>query len=393
MKMRKRQTQSGAELEARIQRLFMCQGVFAERNLFVRTAGENSNLVTDVDVLAHDYSINFQHRRIYADCRGGTNVRPNERVVWISGMKEVVGAEFAYLVGKRCDSSTILFARRHNVDILDLASLAALEKSLRIGPGFWPGRSNLYTHGNTEELITKVLKNRRAEKFGQWLERATQVWREASALSFSYGRLNSLVSILQEVPEFMNSRMPNDDESIFRYAVSALLVRLSQYVLFAASDTLSMTKSAREKYIAEKLATGDTGPELSLRLLRGCTKMIDATLKEQGIDIPATWDPERMLKPPPYALSFANMIERIIPEGYQARILPLTMEVSLFGYGGSERDSGGLIRRVKYGVELARIIRAFAIQTLNIPEDIFRMSVDGSRNHRTVDRMLFEKGH
>src|SRR3954469_3514174 len=103
--------EKGTNLEARVQRLFMCQGAFAERGLFVRASRGESKLVTDIDVVAHDYSINFHHRRIYAECKGGKHKSSLDRSVWIRGIKEAISADFAYLVIERCDASTMQFAK------------------------------------------------------------------------------------------------------------------------------------------------------------------------------------------------------------------------------------------------------------------------------------------
>ena len=117
------QFEKGTPLEARIQRLFMCQGAFAERGLLVRAAKGESKLVTDIDVVAHDYSINFHHRRIYAECKGGKNRSPLDRAVWIRGIKEAIAADFAYLVLERCDSSTANFAKSLGVEIETIARI------------------------------------------------------------------------------------------------------------------------------------------------------------------------------------------------------------------------------------------------------------------------------
>src|SRR5204863_1101809 len=88
--------ETGPALEARVQRLFMCQGAYAERGLFMRAGPGDSKLVTDVDVVAHDYSINFHHRRTYAECMGGKNKRALDRVIWVRGVKEVIADDMAY---------------------------------------------------------------------------------------------------------------------------------------------------------------------------------------------------------------------------------------------------------------------------------------------------------
>src|SRR5204863_3066788 len=119
--------ESGTRLEARTQRLFMCQGAFAERGLFIRAGRGSSKLVTDVDVVAHDYNLNLQHRRIYAECKGGRNKSPLDRVVWIRGVREAIQANNAHLVLDHCDWETVQFARTLGVEILQAHSIRSLE--------------------------------------------------------------------------------------------------------------------------------------------------------------------------------------------------------------------------------------------------------------------------
>jgi len=379
---------SGAPLEARVQRLFMCQGAFAERQLFVRAAGENSNLVTDIDVLAHDYNINLHHRRIYAECKGGKNVRILDRLVWICGVKKIIDAEFAYLIVNHCDQSSLSFARSQGVEVLQISGLKALENSLWIGNSFWPGRSNISKCFVIESKIANTIKNRISEELGQWLNKAAQLWREASALSFSYGRLNVLFSILEEFQLLINRGIAENDKEMVKYALSALFVRLSQYILFAASDTLNMPKSEREKYLSVRMAIGDTGIATTRRVLDSCERMVNASLKENDVDKKIKLDIERMLKAPSYTAPFINMVERIIGEGYRATLLPLTLELCLFGYAGNEKESGGLIKRITNCLSTAAIVRAFAIQTLKIPDEYIKNTFDTPQNEKAKDSLF-----
>jgi hypothetical protein len=167
--------EKGTPLEARLQRLFMCQGAFAERGLLVRATKGDSKLVTDIDVVAHDYSINFHHRRIYAECKGGKNRTPLDRSVWIRGIKETIEADFAYLVLDRCDPSTIHFAKNLGVEILQLSSLITLENALKIGRDFWPGRSNLHAYSRFDDVFKKIVNRNSRGGLPEWLFYASEI--------------------------------------------------------------------------------------------------------------------------------------------------------------------------------------------------------------------------
>ncbi len=363
--------EKGTPLEARIQRLFMCQGAFAERGLLIRAAKGESKLVTDIDVVAHDYSINFHHRRIYAECKGGKNRSPLDRAVWIRGIKEAIAADFAYLVLERCDGSTAGFAKSLGVEILQVPSLVTLETALNIGKNFWPGRSNLLAYTKADDLIKRTIGRNTRGGLSEWLLNALDVWRDASALTFSYGRLNSLLSALEKCGGLVLD-LSSDENLVINYAVSALLVRLCQYVLFAASDTLAMSHIAREQYLAERLTVGNFDIEQSRSLLESASKMVHAQLVAQGQTPPGSWNVDHLLSAPPYARPFASVVERCISEGDKFRILALSMELRLFGYGGDERESGRLINRIRPAIELTGLVVAFARQSLGVPDEYVR---------------------
>lgn len=365
---RKNAIETGVALEARVQRLFMCQGALAERGLLLRPAKAAANLVTDVDVVAHDYSINFHHTRIYAECKGGKKVATLDRVVWVRGMMSLLEAERGYLVVDHCNRESSIFAAANRVEILQHSGLVALENALRISSSFWPGRCNFFVYEPVHKSVAREVDGK-GSKLQHWIRGASEVWREASALVFSYGRLNSLLGQLEQFVTIIRTETPEErDAATYHYAVAALLVRLSQYVLFAAADTLGMTKTEREEFIADRLASGSLGLAQTRNVMRGALNLAKAKLLERGVDPPPNWDAEHLVVPPTYARAFAELVDRVVADGNRARMLPLAMELRLFGYTGDERGSSGLIKRVSYASVLTGLIRGFAVQSLNLPE-------------------------
>jgi hypothetical protein len=209
----------------------------------------------------------------------------------------------------------------------------------------------------------------RASGLQNWIREASEIWREASALSFSYGRLNNLLLQIEHLGGILKREVPpSDTAAVYAYAVGALLVRLSQYVLFAAADTLGMTKTEREDFLAERLTSGSLGLEQTRRMMQGALNLAKAKLQEHGLEPPPNWTAEHLVAPPSYARSFAEVVDRVVADGHRARMLPLALELRLFGYAGDERGSSGLIKRVGFALPLTGLIRGFAVQSLGLPE-------------------------
>lgn len=392
--------ESGIALEARIQRLFICQGALAERGLLLRPTKAAANLVTDVDVVAHDYSINFHHTRIYAECKGGKGVATLDRVVWVRGMMCLLDAERGYLVVDHCSAESSTFAAANRVEILQHAGLAALENALRIGQNFWPGRSNYFVYEPIDKDVGREADGK-GSALQHWIQGAAEIWREASALSFSYGRLNNLLAQLEQFGAIIKTESPSEASlATYHYSVSALLVRLSQYALFAAADTLGMTRSERQEFLAERLTSGSLGLEQTRKVMRSALNLAKAKLLQHGVEPPPNWDAEHLLVPPSYARAFAEAVDRVVADGNRARLLPLAMELRLFGFAGDERGSSGLIKRVGFALLLTGVIRGFAVQSLGVPDiwtngpvtlfkDLKRMTDEGdggTENPVSVDR-------
>jgi hypothetical protein len=362
--------ESGVALEARIQRLFMCQGAFADRGLLLRPARAAANLVTDVDVIAHDYSLNLHHTKIYAECKGGKSVSTLDRVVWVRGMMTVLGAEMGYLVLDRCSPESVSFASSHGVEILQSAGLAALEDALRIGSSFWPGRANYTAYQEIEAALSREA-DIKATSLQAWLRQALEIWREASALFFSYARLNNLLGKLDQLAGILKvEEVPEKSAVLYRFAVGALLVRLSQYLLFAAADTLGMTKTERERFTTDRLTAGTLDLQQTRSVMQSALNLAKAKLEQHGVDAPPNWDAEHLLAAPNYSRAFAEVVDRVVADAHRARLLPLALELRLFGFAGSERASSGLVKRVEYALPLTGLVRGFAIQTLGLPDDL-----------------------
>jgi len=168
----------------------------------------------------------------------------------------------------------------------------------------------------------------------------------------------------------MNDLIPGvrtEGRRVLKYAIAALLVRLSQYVLFSASDTLGMVRTERERYLAERLTAGNIEISQSRQVLNSALKMVMAALEQQGVSAPIRWDTDRLLAPPSYSRPFVDLVDRVMADAHRAKLLPLTLELRLFGYSGNDQPGGGLIRRTRLAAELTALVIGFVAQSLGVP--------------------------
>jgi len=130
--------------------------------------------------------------------------------------------------------------------------------------------------------------------------------------------------------------------------------------------------------------------------MRGALNLAKAKLQEHGIEAPPNWDAEHLVSAPSYARAFAEVVDRVVADGHRARMLPLALELRLFGYAGDERGSSGLIKRVGFAMPMTCLIRGFAVQSLGLPDswtqgpvahfkDLKRVAEDGNGATETTE--------
>jgi hypothetical protein len=187
------------------------------------------------------------------------------------------------------------------------------------------------------------------------------------------GEANALLALLQECDRLpVDPAFRPEDTPAVSFAVSALLVRLSQYILFIAADTLAMTQMERIEYLSERLVSGGLDIGQSRQILSGALHMVNAQLSVAGLKAPTSWNIDSMLSPPPYTRPLATVVERVITDGHRSAMLPLAMELRQFGYYGEESSGGTLLNRGRYAFDMAGLIVAFARQSLEVPEILTR---------------------
>ena len=357
----------GDALEARVQRLFLAQGVFAERTLFPAADAGHRLLATDIDVLVSEYSSGFHLTRRHAECKTGKNVRVLDRVLWLSGVRAMLGADASYLVLESFKEDAADFAKSLSVDVLKIKQLETWEDAFNIPGDCWPNRSDFQLFDPLKKKSLALGKRKDSGERSRLVREAIQFAEIDSWRVFGYGRLNRLLRILKSLSD-ASGELTREDEKGFtsRYAASALLVRLGQYLLAMCHDISRVPVSDAHSYLLSRLIFGDQDPDRSRDLVTNTVKWMSQALRQRGMAIPPEVDSSRLFQPPTYSEGLIGLAEKIVHAPHEARYLPVALETEQFGKDGDLEQFPRLRAAFNSGSGLSALVKGFAVASLGV---------------------------
>ena len=360
-------TNAGVALEARVQRVFLAQGVFAERSLCPAADIKHRLLATDIDVLVSEYSSGFHLTRRHAECKSGRRFRSLDRILWLSGVRAMLGADASYLVLPSFNEDGTQFARNLGVDIMTIRQLETWEKALKIPLDCWPNRSNFETLDPDKTLWLSLGKQENALESDAAVRKAVQFVEIDSWRVFGYSLLNRLLALLSQLSEVANKTNPTKAKAAnIRYSVSALLVRLCQYLLAVCYDVSRVPVSNLHSYLANRLTFGDQDPERARGLVQSTVSWMGQALKQRGMTIPPEVDTSRLFQPPTYSDGLVSLVEKLLGAPNEARYLPIAMDTHQFGTDQDTEKLPRLRSASNAGSDLVALVKAFAIASVGL---------------------------
>ena len=151
-------------------------------------------------------------------------------------------------------------------------------------------------------------------------------------MTFRYRRLNKLFRLIEEISKIHDiGALDRDQQLCARYVFSALLVRLSQFVLAICADVGSIMPVEIGEYLSSRLTFGDQDPTQSADLTRATVAWVSEGLRTKGIAMPLEIDPARLQSAPPYTAEMVSLVRRFLDQSHEARYLPLAVERMQFG--------------------------------------------------------------
>lgn len=360
---------SGIGLEARVQRLFIAQGIFAERHLFPAASPDHRMLATDIDVLVSEYVSGFHITRRHAECKGG-NVHLLDRILWLSGVRTLLNADGSYLLIPNFDKEASDFANNLNIQLLTIKQLEKWETSIHIPQDVWPCRSDFQTYDAAKAKWTKSNEGKVEDASWRLLRKVLGFIEIDGWLSFRYRDLNRLIRYLQLISKEYEKSSDEHRKLFCRYLISALLVRLCQYLLAVCHDVSRLPTTDVANYLSQRLTYGDQEPERVSGLIEGAVDWVKKGLEKKGIALPPEIDIGRLYEAPPYTKEFIELIDRLLQQNNESRYLTIAMEASQFGTEESIKKLPRLKAAANADDSLAALVKGYIIRVFSVPKEL-----------------------
>lgn len=372
----------GPGLEARMQRIFLAQGILAERGLYPSASPDHRMLATDIDVLISEYGSGFHLTRRHAECKGG-RAPVLDRILWLNGVRSLLGADTSYLVsGSPNHGDAVRFGRGLDVQVLSVQQLGVWESALGIPDERWPCRSDYGAFDLARHRWAQLSRDNRGDDDWLLLREVLAFIHIDSWPSFKYASLNRLLRSFNLLAEAYPRLQGDRDKALCcRYCTSALLVRFGQYLLSVCLDVDAVDRSEMSGYVIERLTYGDQEPGHVQGLVRSTVEWVREGLAEKGVPLPAQVDVARLYDPPRYGEEFVELIRWLLQRADEARFLPIALEVSQFDDGSSLEPLPRLKVAAEAGDNAAAIVKGFIVRALSVPKErLDGVGVD-LRNH------------
>jgi hypothetical protein len=246
----------GDELEYRVQRLQIYMGYYVRRGRPIYTIS-NLDRATDLDLLSIRFVEPFRREIIITECKSG-KVGPLDRIIWLSGLREYVGAKEALLVRKGTKWNIKEFAKQCNIQVIDTFRINELEKIYKIESSVWPGLSDI-NFFKTENQVWK-----------ETLDSDKKVWELFSTLSSEikfhepFPAINYLLSQMRILTK-TNKEIP--ENSFYRHIISECVSQLLIFCMRIAEMSFDLNKEDREGFIKKGLTYGSIEPRYADRIL------------------------------------------------------------------------------------------------------------------------------
>lgn len=323
--------QKGADLERRFARLEFADGALVRTRWPVthQISGRRRS-VTDVDVLSVDFSTRLQETISIAECKSARGQSgEQDRLLWLFGLRGLVGAHRAVLVRDTASAAGRDISRRLTVDLMSVKELERRE----VDHQWVPDSFGLI--GETSGVSEVLKAGDQMRKLGELPPAAVAFLRHDSILAEPHKILGAIMSVSDALES--GPILPEPAGRIL--ASDALFALLLAALRTAGRLDLLGTDGARRE-LENGLATGDPHDQQVMKVI----DLADSLLREQlsavhrayarsgarPIEIPYIPLRREVSAPPSWIGRFIDLADRCRSRGSIARQLPQVADLALF---------------------------------------------------------------
>jgi hypothetical protein len=246
----------GDALEYEVARLQIFMGYFVRRGCPIYTVAALDR-ATDLDVLGIKYVQPFRREVIITECKGGDS-QPLDRIFWLSGVRQYVSANQAFLVRKGTKWNIKDFAKESGLQVIDFRRLQEIQASLQIVDSEWPGVSD------------RQFYEAELQRWNDTLHADARFWELVLTLSSEIRFDDPFVGVNYLIPQLrMLTRVhPQQPANSFhRFLFAESLTHVALFLMRIAENSFDLTDADRQGFILKGLKYGNLDPRYAERVL------------------------------------------------------------------------------------------------------------------------------
>jgi hypothetical protein len=319
------QLDPGERLEARLAQVWFWEGLYARRGVDFQRYFQEPLQVTDLDLLAFDLNPQLAVRRYIGEAKSGTGKKapkPLDRIVWLNGLRSLVGADAAELtVATPVSATARALGRGLGVTAQHTDDLQRREADA-VG-----AYTNLGSHGEAAFTIEKTVHQ--ICKKDVELARAFAFLRGEALLLESFLAAKQLIELLRRIRQRWTPHLHDEEAVALRWLAAEAVSQLTLQMVAIAGMALTLDRQAWEALTVERLAEGS----VPMRHMRALSDSVDkyVTGLLATADAPAELKAQALgafiPSPPDYAEPFAELCWRLKGDAPAARGLPRQVDL------------------------------------------------------------------
>jgi hypothetical protein len=320
----------GDELEARVAQLWFWEGQYARRGVDLRRQFYPEPLVvTDLDLLAYDFSPMLERSKTIGEVKTGTGKnapKPLDRIVWLRGLKELVGADRAELttstvpsprarelargLGIRAQSERDIERREVAVGVADVADLGSH------GPLAFRDEKWVHAHCSSDRDLERAYWFLRSEVW--FLDEITAAKR--------------IIGLYRQLSARWTPEIDDDDSRALRWLFAAAVSAFTLNTVAVAADALVDDNELFAARVGERLSAGVVSADAMRRISADVDKFIGGVLV--AANAPAAVRAQAIgalhPQPPEWTEQFLALTRRLAVSRRAARELARQVDILAF---------------------------------------------------------------
>ena len=266
----------GDRLECRVGQVWFWEGYFTRVGIdLISYYGAELIQVTDLDLLAIGLGPGLETHRIIGESKSGTGKsapKPLDRIVWLRGLQELVGAEQAELtVASSVTPRTRELGRHSRVNVESISDLQARETALNLSK-----LADLGAHGPNALLLRRTVQaiGKDDPMLGTSFKFLTStVW-----FLDPFAALKQCLGLLESLCHRWTPGVKDDEQLAVRWLISETLSIWVLNLVTIVGYIRPMDPTAFTSFLRERLADGVVPAQRMRQLSRDFDKFISGLL-------------------------------------------------------------------------------------------------------------------